>query len=140
MRASVTFRTRTKTQNQRNFLNGALRLHTKTSSRKTDSKSALIDYLKSYKKVSQLMKMLHHLAAVKFLWGVSIPFWVGQVLCCVEGKFLKTRLHTSDPQSLGEEFSACIWKVPCTLQIDLFHGRIVTAVDGTSVSALCGHQ
>lgn len=48
MRASVTLRTTIKTQNQRTFLNGALRFHIKTSSRKTDSKSALIDYFKSY--------------------------------------------------------------------------------------------
>lgn len=51
---------------------------------KKDYNSELIDYFKPYyEKVSQLVKMLHHLAAVKFPQGVSIPFWIGQffVLC-----------------------------------------------------------
>lgn len=42
----------------------------------------------------------------RFLPRVSIPVWVGRVLCCVEGKFQKSRAHGSDPQSLGAALSS----------------------------------
>lgn len=103
--SSVTFRTTTKkTPKPKDFFYGALRFYIKTSSRKTDSKSSLFQVSLGESKPAD-EDVTPSSSSQRFLQRVSIPVWVGHVSCCVEGKFQKTRVHGSDPQSLGAALS-----------------------------------